>query len=77
MMDCKIDINKVNDETEMFHEKKAYYWLEKLSDVNFDMCINKIFNAEIEKLENKENDAKNMIKDIEKSIREFEHIDKK
>ena len=41
------------------------------------MCINKIFNAEIEKLENKENDAKNMIKDIEKSIREFEHIEKK
>ena len=37
MMDCKIDINKVNDETEMFHEKKAYYWLEKLSDVNFDV----------------------------------------
>ena len=50
----------------MLDKKKAYCWLEKLNDVNFDiMCINKIFNAEIETLKNKENDAKNAIKDIE------------
>ena len=50
----------------MLDEKKAYYWLEKLNDVNFDiMCMNKIFDVETEKLKNKENDAKNVIKDIE------------
>ena len=59
-------INKINDAVEMLDKKKAYCWLEKLNDVNFDiMCINKIFNAEIETLKNKENDAKNVIKDIE------------
>ena len=33
MMDYEIKINKINDGTEMFDEKKAYYWLEKLNDV--------------------------------------------
>ena len=29
---------------------ETYYWLGKVNDINFDiMCINKIFNAEIEK----------------------------
>ena len=51
MMDYEIEINKINDAIEMLDDKKAYYWLEKLNDVNFDiMCINKIFDAEIEKL---------------------------
>ena len=44
-------INKINDAIEMFDETKAHYWLEKLSDVNFNiMSINKILNAEIEQL---------------------------
>ena len=47
----------------MLDEKKTYYWLEKLNDKNLAMCINKIFDVEIEKLTN---DAKNVIKDIEK-----------
>ena len=34
----------------MLDEKKTYYLLEKLNDVNFDiMCISKIFNPGIEK----------------------------
>ena len=34
----------------MLDNKKTYYWLEKLNNMNFDiMCINKIFDAEIEK----------------------------
>ena len=33
MMDYEIKINKINDGTEMFDEKKAYYWLEKLNYV--------------------------------------------
>ena len=34
----------------MLDEKKTYFLLEKLNDVDFDrMCISKIFNAEIEK----------------------------
>ena len=33
MMDSEIKINKINDGTEMFDEKKAYYWLEKLNYV--------------------------------------------
>ena len=53
MMDYEIkinEINKINDTIEMFDEKKAHYWLEKLRNVNFDIiCINKILNAEIEK----------------------------
>ena len=57
-------INRINGAIEMLQEKK-YYLLEKLNDVNFDiMCINKIFDAKIEKLENKENDIKNLIKGI-------------
>ena len=77
MMDYETEINKINDAIEMLHEKKAYYWLEKLNDVNFDiMCANKIFDSEIEKLKNKENDAKNVIKDIEKSILELENMEK-
>ena len=59
-------INRINDATETLDEKKTYYWLEKLNDKNFAMCINKIFDVEIEKLTNDENDAKNVIKDIEK-----------
>ena len=44
-------INKINDAVEMFDETKAYYWLEKLSNVNFDiMSIDKILHAEIEQL---------------------------
>ena len=54
MMDYEIKINKINkinDAIEMFDETKAYYWLEKLSDVNFDiMSINKILNTEIKQL---------------------------
>ena len=54
MMNYEIKINKINkiiDAIEMVDEKKAYSWLEKLNDIHFDiMCINKIFNAEIEKL---------------------------
>ena len=51
----------------MLDEEKAYYWLEKLNDVTWDiMCINKIFAAEIEKL----------IKDIEKSILELQSTEK-
>ena len=35
----------------MLDNKKTYYWLEKLNNMNFDiMCIDKIFDAEIEKL---------------------------
>ena len=33
MMDYEIEINKINDGTELFDEKKAYYWLEKLNYV--------------------------------------------
>ena len=69
MMEWEIKINKINkinDAIEMLDEKKAYYWLEKLNDVNFDIkCMNKIFDVETGKLRNKENDAKNVIKDIE------------
>ena len=54
MMDYEIKINKINkinDAIEMFDETNAYYWLEKLSDVNFDiMSINKILNTEIKQL---------------------------
>ena len=77
MMDYQIEINKINDAIKMRDEEKAYYWLEKLNDMNFDiMCINKIFDAEIEELKNKENDAKNVIKGIEKSILELENMEK-
>ena len=80
MMDYEIEINKINeinDAIEMLEEKNAYYWLEILKKVNFDiMCINKIFNADIEKLKNKENDTKNVIKDIEKSILNLEDMDR-
>ena len=63
VIDYEIEINKINDAIGRLDEKKAYYWLEKLNDVNFDILyINKIFDAEIEKLKNKENDAKNVIK---------------
>ena len=61
----------------MLGEKKTYYWLEKLNNITFDiMCINKIFDAEIEKLKNKENEAKNVIKDTEESILEPENMEK-
>ena len=43
------------------------------------MCINKIFDAEIEKLKNKENDAENVIKDMKKpniSKLELENMEK-
>ena len=77
MMDYETEINKINDAIEILDEKKVYYWLEKLNDVNFDiMCVNEIFDSEIEKLKNKENDAKNVIKDIEKSILELENMEK-
>ena len=70
-------INRINDAIEMLDEKKTYYWLEKLNDVNFViMCINKILDAEIEKLKNTENDAKNVTKDIEKSILGLEEMKK-
>ena len=79
MMDYEIEINKINeinDAIEMLEEKNAYYWLEILNKVTFDiMCINKIFNADIEKLKNKENDTKNVIKDIAKSILKLENIE--
>ena len=70
-------LNKINDAIEMLDEKKAYYWLEKLNDVNFYiMCINKIFDAEREKLKNKENNAENVIKDVGNSILELENMKK-
>ena len=66
MMDYEIKINKINkmnDAIEMLAEKEAYYWLEKLNGVNFDIvCIN---------------DANNVIKDIEKSILELENMEKR
>ena len=40
LMDYEIKINKINttnDAIEMLDEKKAYYQLEKLNDVNFDI----------------------------------------
>ena len=81
MVNYEIEINKlnkINDAIEMLDEKKAYYWLEKLNDVNFYiMCINKIFDAEREKLKNKENNAENVIKDRENSILELENMEKK
>ena len=40
------------------------------------MCINKIFNVEIEKSKNKENDTKNVAKGIEKSILKLENMEK-
>ena len=44
------EINRINDTIEMLDNKKTYYWLEKLNNMNFDiMCIDKIFDAEIEK----------------------------
>ena len=70
-------IIRINDAIEMLDENKTYYWLDKLNDVNFDiMYINKMFDTEIEKLKNKENAAKNVIKDIEKSILELEDMEK-
>ena len=70
-------IIRINDAIEMLEENKTYYWLDKLNDVNFDiMYINKMFDTEIEKLKNKENAAKNVIKDIEKSILELEDMEK-
>ena len=48
--------------------------------MKFDiMCINKIFDAEIEKLKNEENDAENVIKDMKKpniSKLELENMEK-
>ena len=77
MMDYEIEINKINDAIEMRDEEKVHYWLEKLNDMNFDiMCINKIFDGEIEELKHKENDAKNVIKGIEKSILKLENMEK-
>lgn len=87
MMNCEIEklinwgpqdnkINRINDAIEMLDEKKTYNWLEKLNDVNFGRCLNKSFNGEIERLRNKENNAKNVIKDIEKSILEIEDMEK-
>ena len=73
MMSYEININNA---IEMLDEKKTY-WFEKLSDVTFDiMCINKISDVEKEKLKNKENEVKNVIKDIEKSILELENMEK-
>ena len=70
-------IIRINDAIEMLDENKTYYWLDKLNDVNFDiMYINKMFDTEIDKLKNKENAAKNVIKDIEKSILELEDMEK-
>ena len=64
-------------EIEMLDEKKVHYQLEKLNDANFDVvCINKIFNVEIEKSKNKENDTKNVAKGIEKSILKLENMEK-
>ena len=56
----------------MLDEKKTYYWLEKLNDKNFAICINKIFDVEIEKLTN---DAKNVIR--YRKILDLEYIEKK
>ena len=64
-------------EIEMLDEKKVHYQLEKLNGANFDVvCINKIFNVEIEKFKNKENDTKNLVKGIEKSILKLENMEK-
>ena len=64
-------------EIEMLDEKKVHYQLEKLNDANFDVaCINKIFNVEIKKSKNKENDTKNVAKGIEKSILKLENMEK-
>ena len=49
-------INRINDAIKMLDEKKTNYWLENLTDVNFEMCISKMLDEEIEKLKNKEND---------------------
>ena len=76
-MDYEIKINKINGAIEMLDEKEAYYQLEKLNGVNFDiMFINKIINAEIEKSKNKEKDAKNVKNDIEKPILELNNMEK-
>ena len=40
------------------------------------MCINKIFNVEIKKSKNKENDTKNVAKGIGKSILKLENMEK-
>ena len=71
----KIDI--INNDIETLDEKKTYHQLEKLNDVTFDrMWINKTFDAEIEKLKDNENKAKNGIKSTEKSILELENMEK-
>ena len=76
-MDYEIKINRINGAIEMLDEKEAYYQLEKLNGVNFDiMFINKIINAEIEKSKNKEKDAKNVKNDIEKPILELNNMEK-
>ena len=76
-MDYEIKINRINDAIEMLDEKEAYYQLEKVNGVNFDiMFINKIINAEIEKSKNKEKDAKNVKNDIEKPILELNNMEK-
>ena len=76
-MDYEIKINRINGAIEMLDEKEAYYQVEKLNGVNFDiMFINKIINAEIEKSKNKEKDAKNVKNDIEKPILELNNIEK-
>ena len=76
-MDYEIKINRINGAIEMLDEKEAYYQLEKLNGVNFDiMFINKIINAEIENSKNKEKDAKNVKNDIEKSILELNNMEK-
>ena len=76
-MDYEIKINRINDAVEMLDEKEAYYQLEKVNGVNFDiMFINKIINAEIENSKNKEKDAKNVKNDIEKSILELNNMEK-
>ena len=76
-MDYEIKINRINGAIEMLDEKEAYYQLEKLNGVNFDiMFINKIINAEIEKSKNKEKDAKNVKSDIEKPILELNNMEK-
>ena len=76
-MDNEIKINRINDAVEMLDEKEAYYQLEKVNGVNFDiMFINKIINAEIENSKNKEKDAKNVKNDIEKSILELNNMEK-
>ena len=76
-MDYEIKINRINDAIEMLDEKEAYYQLEKVNGVNFDiMFINKMINAEIENSKNKEKDAKNVKNDIEKSILELNNMEK-